>query len=161
MNHVNESKSLLRSISFSTWTPRGDFAGRSVGSMASRRARHQVTLRTDPVRARHGPTGMARVQAVDRVHLLEHARLGGLCTDPTTQPSSPRVDSSSRRDQPLRRRARCCAPSRSAAVEHLGVVTRPTYAAHAGGGRRAAPSWWNDRHRRTSRSASPRGGTLA
>jgi hypothetical protein len=63
------------------WTPRRDFAGSksvtqslTVGSVAFQKAgADRVTLRADPVRARHGSTGgPARVQAVEnRVHLSE------------------------------------------------------------------------------------------
>jgi hypothetical protein len=56
--------SCVRSGCGHDWTPRRDFVvSKSVGSAAFQKAgAHRVTLRVDPVRARHGPTsGPARV----------------------------------------------------------------------------------------------------
>jgi hypothetical protein len=73
--------SCVRSGCGHAWTPRRDFAvsksvtqSLTVGSVAFQKAgADRVTLRADPVRARHGSTGgPARVQAVEnRVHLSE------------------------------------------------------------------------------------------
>ncbi len=60
----NLESSCVRSGCGHDWTPRRDFVvSKSVGSVAFQKAgAHQVTLRADPVRARHGPTsGPARV----------------------------------------------------------------------------------------------------
>ena len=59
----NLELSCVRSGCGHAWTPRRDFAvsksvtqSLTVGSVAFQKA-HRVTLRADPVRARHGPTG--------------------------------------------------------------------------------------------------------
>src|SRR5271166_6109702 len=77
----NLESSCVRSGCGHAWTPRRDLAvsksvtqSLTVGSVAFQRAgADRITLRADPVRARHGPTGgPARVQAVEnRVHLSE------------------------------------------------------------------------------------------
>ena len=61
----NLELSCVRSGCGHAWTPRRDFAvsksvtqSLTVGSVAFQKAgAHRVTLRADPVRARHGPTG--------------------------------------------------------------------------------------------------------
>ena len=78
----NLESSCVRSGCGHAWTPRRDFAvsksvtqSLTVGSVAFQKAgADRVTLRADPVRARHGPTGgpARALRALEnRVHLAE------------------------------------------------------------------------------------------